>query len=476
MEFELKPIGKLNIFKDENSNSYFNKVINTTSQVVQIPSEELFHTIASILNEKKQKPTKTLVNGLIEELKMHAMNVKDIEKISFRYVIYKGNLYIYKGENDLLIKISKKGVKYVRNPEIKIVHSKHRGAIACQKEITANFGLFLELFWKYVPIRNKQDQLLLLAYMIIACIPDSNYPILLITGRSGSAKSSTTRVIKSVIDPSSFELSAPLTSITDIKLAAAHNHLLAFDNNGDIFSSELQNLLCQLSTGAKIFDRKFYTNGEVIINKINRPVIFNGLQSPFSQDDVISRVLHIRLRPLTSVDYARTGGESNWKNQFEADLPIITSGFHDLLQRVFPTRDQIEMPNELPRLGDFAKIGIALEQVLKLEKGSFLKAYESNLNYGSSLILEDSDLGQAVISLANNLDDAAIYTRNELIQELKKYSHFSNAIPANSRTFKTELDRIEKALFQTMGIRIRHINRTRDGAKVEVIPPTKKLK
>lgn len=476
MEFVLKPIGKLNLFKDENSNSYFSRVIDATSQVVQIPSEELFHTIASILNESNQKPSKTLVNSLIEELKMHAMNVKDIEKVSFRYVIYKGNLYIYKGEGDLLIKISKKGVKYVKNPEIKIVHSKHRGTLACQKEITANFELFLELFWKYVPIKNKQNQLLLLAYMIIACLPDSSYPILLITGPSGSAKSSTTRVIKSVIDPSSFELSAPLTSITDIKLAAAHNHLLAFDNNGDIFSSELQNLLCQLSTGAKIFDRKFYTNGEVIIIKLNRPVIFNGLQSPFSQDDVISRVLHIRLRPLTPADYARTGGESNWKNQFEADLPKITCGFHDLLQRVFVIRDQIEMPNELPRLGDFAKIGIALEHVLKLEKGSFLKAYENNLNYGSSLILEDSDLGQAVISLANSLDEATTFTRSELIQVLKKYSQFSNAVPANSRAFKTELDRIEKALFQTKGIRIKHINRTRDGAKVEIIPPIRKPK
>lgn len=469
-------LGNYKSIKTANGNSYIVCEVDEVTRVVRLPSKELREIIAFKAAKKGLKSLKQVVNKSIEELEAKSVLVQTTAEVNIRYAMRDNAIYIYLGDDDYLTKISKEGVKRTRNKSVMYVHSKHRGKLAYKNDGKGNFKNFMKLFWRYVPVRNEEDQLILLTYLLDCCFPDTDYQILLITGGSGSGKTFTTYSIRCLLDPSTFGIGCLLKSTKDIYLAAAHNHLLTFDNNGSSLDSDVQNLFCQNCTGGNYIEREFYTNNEPLIVDLKNPVIINGLQSPFTQDDVLNRVIHIQLPQLTPADYAKTGGNKNWQNRFEADLPEIVSGFHDLLQKILVLRDKVEIPVELPRMGDFAKVGIALEQVLKLEKGSFLRAYENNLNYGSSTILEDSELAQAVISLAKSLKEATTYTRIGLIQVLKNYTHSPTAIPDKSRAFRTELDRIEKALFKLRGIKIEHIVRTRVGAKVIITPPPKKSK
>jgi hypothetical protein len=182
----------------------------------------------------------------------------------------------------------------------------------------------------------------------------------------------------------------------------------------------------------------------------------------------------MRLPQLTPEDYAKTGGKNNWQAQFEADLPEMIGGFHDLLQRVLVLRDEVKIPSELPRMGDFAKVGIALEQILGIEEGSFLKAYENNQKHGLAAIIEDSDLAQAVISMARKLREAEKYLLTEFITVLKGYSNSPHSIPGNPKAFNTELGRVEKALFEVYGIKIEHLKKSNAGVRLMIIPPSKK--
>ncbi|SDX63255.1 hypothetical protein [Nitrosomonas oligotropha] len=280
--------------------------------------------------------------------------------------------------------------------------------------------------------------------------------------------------ILEILDPTSFGVAAPLTSIEDIKLAAFHRHVPAFDNNGDVFKPNIQNLLCQSSTGGKAIARKFFTNTDAVVVDLHKPTIINSLQSPFSQHDLLSRVVHLQLKPLTTAEYAKTGGKINLKSQFKTDFPEILKGFYGILQKVFVLIDKIENPVTLFRMGDFTKVGIALEQVLQLKEGSFIEAYENNLRRGSASIIEDSDLAQAVISLARKLREAEKYLLTDFIAVLKKYSNSPHSIPANSKAFKAELGRVEKALFELHGIKIKHLGKTSAGVQVMITPSRKK--
>ena len=468
MEFKSESIGKVEIINDKDSSKYLGIRLQGASHLVSMPSNELTNIIALALIDKGIKPSSNLIKKTTEELEAFSFRVQDIEEVHTRYAIKKDCLYIRLGDGDMLLKISEKGIKRLKNKNIRFKYSKHINKLPYQDEAEGN----LELFWKYASVSSEEDKLLLLVYLINACLPDTNYPILLITGGPGSGKSFLTYMIEALIDPTNFGLSASLESPEDIVLAAIHNHLLRFDNNG-VFNAKIQNLLCQVSTGAKLSLRKLFTNKGVMITELSRPIIINSLRSPFSQHDVIDRVLHLRLRQLTPKDYAKTGGEKKWKAQYEADLPSILKGFYQILQRVIMIRDTVKLPSELPRMADYAILGIAVEQALKFKKGTFLKAYENNLSHGLSQIIEDSELAHALISLAGNLKEAKTYKRNDLIQLLKNYSGSPQALPKTAKELGAELEKIRKSLFKLKGIRIAFLNRSGAGYRVKITPPSK---
>lgn len=474
MAIKHKIIGEFVPIIDKVGTRYIELKVNDIALVVSNGSKELHELICLKAIEKGIKPNKTTINQIIEELEAESIQTATIKEVHKRYALVNGALYINTGNDDSWIKISKEEIKHLKSKLVKFAFSKHRGKLAYNREIKRSFKRFIKLLRKYVPVKNEEDLLLLLVYMVDSCFPDTDYQILVITGGSGSGKTFLTFIIRCIIDPSTFGIGSLLRSRKDIYLQASHNHLQTFDNNGNHLSSDVQNLLCQNCTGGNSIERLFFTNNQALIVDLKSPVIINGLQSPLTQDDVINRAIHLPLPQLTPEDYAKTGGKNNWQAQFEADLPEMIGGFHDLLQRVLALRDTVELPAELPRMGDFAKVGIALEQVLGLEEGSFLKAYKNNQEHGLAAIVEDSDLAQAVISLSRKLREAKTYTRLGLIKVLKNHSQSPGAILDKSRTFKTELDKVEKALFEVHGIKIKHLIKSNKGARLMIIPPSKK--
>ncbi|MBK7491762.1 MAG: hypothetical protein IPI17_06970 [Nitrosomonas sp.] len=473
MQFQLDPFGKCEIIKDKVGNKYFVYVLNDVQRVVLLPSEELCDIIMLVLREKKEKSSKQKISSIIDELRALAFEVEDTEEVNTRYTIRNDYLYINRGKGDRQIRISKEkknGIKCVKGRKNKFRSSKFISELDYRHNVKADFNLF----WEHAPVSNENDQLLLVAFMVNACLPDNEYPIMLISGPTGSGKTTFTENILEIIDPTIFGVSAPLTSTEEITLAAFHRHVPAFDNNGGVFKPNIQNLLCQSSTGASSSTRKFFTNTDAVVIDLRKPLIFNSLQSPFSQNDLLSRIVNLQLKPLTTADYAKKGGKTNLKRQFKADLPKILKGFYVILQKVFVLIDKIKDPEKLFRMGDFTKVGIAVEQVLGYEEGSFLKAYENNLKQGSAASIEDSDLAQAVISLSRKLREAETYLLTEFISVLKGYSNSPRSIPENCKAFKTELGSVEKALFEVHGIKIKHLIKSNKGARLMIIPPSKK--
>lgn len=474
MAIKHKIIGEFVPIIDKVGKRYTEVIVKDDPLVVLNGSKESRELICLKAIEKGLKPNRPTINQIIEELEAESILSATTMEVHKRYALVNGALYINTGIDNFRIKISKEGIKRVRSKLVKFVFSKHRGKLAYNWEIKRSFKRFIKLLRKYAPVKDEEGLLLLITYMVDSCFPDTDYQILVITGGSGSGKSFLTFMIKCIIDPSTFGIGGLLSSRKDIYLQISHNHLPTFDNNDNHLASDIQNLFCQTCTGGNSIDRLLFTNNETLIMDLKSPSIINGLHSPLTQDDVINRAIHLPLPQLTPEDYAKTGGKHNWQAQFEADLPEMIGGFHDLLQRVLVLRDTVELPAELPRMGDFARVGIALEQVLGLEEGSFLKAYENNQEHGLAATVEDSDLAQAVISLARKLREAKTYTRLGLIKVLKNHSQSPGAIPDKSRTFKRELDKVEKALFEVHGIKIKHLIKSNKGARLMIIPPSKK--
>ena len=71
----------------------------------------------------------------------------------------------------------------------------------------------------------------LVAFWLLAALRDRGpYPILVVSGEQGSAKSTFTTILRSLVDPNTAPLRALPREDRDLFIAANNGHLLAFDN------------------------------------------------------------------------------------------------------------------------------------------------------------------------------------------------------------------------------------------------------
>ena len=84
-----------------------------------------------------------------------------------------------------------------------------------------------------LPLINAADDhtwVLLVAWLLGSLRPQGPYPILSISGEQGSAKSTTSRMLRKLIDPNVADLRAAPRDERDLMIGASNSWVLAYDN------------------------------------------------------------------------------------------------------------------------------------------------------------------------------------------------------------------------------------------------------
>jgi hypothetical protein len=110
-------------------------------------------------------------------------------------------------------------------------------------------GGTIEILRRFLNVESDEDVKLFVAWVIGTFNPDGPYPILVLQGEQGSAKSTTVRVARSITDPAVEPLRSPPRSERDLAIAASGNWTPALDNLSGI-KPWLSDALCRLATGA----------------------------------------------------------------------------------------------------------------------------------------------------------------------------------------------------------------------------------
>jgi hypothetical protein len=157
----------------------------------------------------------------------------------------------------------------------------------------------------------------------------------------------------------------------------------------------LSDALCRLATGGGHSARTLYTDLEEISLAVKRPVILNGIEDVATRPDLAERVLQIELETIPA--WKRISEKELWQ-QFNEQRPVIFSGLIDAL--VCALR---ELPNItldfLPRMADAAQWATAGETAFGWERGTFITAYNQNLNEGAIASVEAHPVGVAIRQL-----------------------------------------------------------------------------
>lgn len=231
---------------------------------------------------------------------------------------------------------------------------------------------------------------LLLAYLVCALRPGFPYVVLVVEGESGSGKSSATRILKYLIDPSKELLRAFPGQERDFAVYAHNSHLLTLDNIDHITVSQ-SDLLCRVATGGGVSYRTHYSMTDETVISIQRPVVLTGIEGLVSRADMADRVALVQLERV-SEDH-RIPENKLWP-LVEEIRPQVLGGLLDAFCAGLKNLDSVKL-DRLPRMADFAIFATAAETGLPWEQGEALRVYQE-----SRESLTDQALEKDVVALA----------------------------------------------------------------------------
>lgn len=233
---------------------------------------------------------------------------------------------------------------------------------------------------------------------ILGAYSTGPYPVLVLQGEQGSAKSTTARILKSLVDPDqSPQLTKP-RSERDLQIAATNSWTLSYDNLSGLRDG-LSDAFCRLATGGGMKTRKLLTDQEEIIFNVKRPIILNGIDRLLYRGDLAERAVLLTLPRIPEESRQR---EVDLWREFQSVRPKLFGAILDSLSAALANIHRVDL-DRMPRMADFAAWVTAAEPALPWEPGTFLAAYEQNRGGVIEGSLENDPVAMAVMDLASGL-------------------------------------------------------------------------
>ncbi len=232
-----------------------------------------------------------------------------------------------------------------------------------------------------------EDWFLLVAWLVQALRPCGPYPILCLHGEQGSAKSTTARVVRALIDPSCAPLRAEPRDERDLIIGAGNSWVVALDNLSHL-EPWLSDALCRLSTGGGFATRELFSDTDEVIIDAQRPVILTGIEDLASRADLMDRALVLLLPPIAE---EKRQTERDFWRRFEEARPRILGALLDAVAGALAGLPHVRL-QKLPRMADFAAWVTAAEKTLGWKEDRFLEAYDGNRAAANDLTLEAAPL------------------------------------------------------------------------------------
>ena len=270
---------------------------------------------------------------------------------------------------------------------------------------------------------------LLVGWLLAALRGAGPYPVLVLVGEQGSAKSSAARILKQLVDPTV----APLRSLQprerDVIVTAMGALVIAYDNVGAL-SEPMSDVICRLATGAGLANRMLYTDAEAVLFELARPVLMNGIEDFVTRGDLADRAFFVRFARIQEED-RRTETEIN--ELFERLWPTLLGALLDAVSAALRNCSSTQL-ERLPRMADAARWVVAAEEALPWACGSFLEAYQRSQGTAVEVALESDPVAVAVLKLleTQDFDDTptALYDLlgRQVSDEVKRAKNWPKAV------------------------------------------------
>jgi len=288
-------------------------------------------------------------------------------------------------------------------------------------------------------------------------------PIMAIHGHSGASKSTTSSMIKRIIDPSGNTNEDNLKSFPhgedNFVTSLAGSYFSAYENISHI-DVEISNMLCRAVTGGSFEKRTQYTNGDVYTISVKRKILINGIDFTISQPDLADRSIIYEMERIP-VEQRKT--DKFVEETFRKLLPNLLGQIFLILQKVLSIKDRVEQEcTKLPRMASFGIFGEAIYQALGHKQGEFLEIYNNSIQKNLEILYENNPI---IPCLEHILDDKNEFDiqANDLYKQIRLFAENegfnTKRIPQGSNTLHTWFTKSKTLLDDNKIIVTKHINK-----------------
>ena len=253
-------------------------------------------------------------------------------------------------------------------------------------------GGSIDGLWDLVNVP-KHDRLIVIAWLLECLRADTPHVVLELVGEQGSAKSTSQRLFKMLIDPNVANLRAAPKKVEDVWIGAVNSHLVSFENISYL-GQDYQDALCVLATGGAHATRTLYTNKEEAIIELRKPIILNGITVNITAQDLLDRSVHLELPPVEKRLQSK-----NVDDAFAKIYPALVGALLDQFVAALKLLETVNIPDQdKPRMLDFAYLGEAVFLANGFGTGEFLSRYKSMRQKGVYRTMESSPVGFALLN------------------------------------------------------------------------------
>jgi hypothetical protein len=408
----MKIAENLPLFHDSENNVYVMPVIGGHKELINVDSRAFKNYLNRNLYEQTKKAAyNDAIKQVISVLSGKGLFESPEIKVDVRIASHDGNIFL--DLNDTCrnaAKITPIGPVRCIN-DYPVYFKRSKGSLSL---VNPKPGGNINQLRDFLNVKSDEDFRLIIAWMVQALRPIGPYPILVINGEQGTAKSTMSRLIRELIDPNTAPLRSLPRSERDLAIQCNNSWIQVIENVSYI-PDWLSDALCRLSTGGGFSTRTLYENDEEQLFSHQRPIILNGITNFVNKHDLADRCLMVTLDPIP--DDKRIP-EADLIEKFKEAAPYILGALLDAVSIALKNIESTKLKN-LPRMADFALWVTAAEPALPWEPGGFMQAYDKKRAEAVQDAVDSSPVGSAIQRLMEDRNEWE-GTPAELLSELEK--------------------------------------------------------